>query len=300
MQKFYDKLLLGAAAIVFVLVAAWIFGGDSGDGFDKLPKAGPGKNYQPIGMDAPDVKTEVWERPRSQKSGNEWVYDLFTPPEIYYDEATKKFTVTPPVEGGARTETEHFPVALVQIKQDVFPLQLVGYDEDKRGVSTGHFENADTGEIFRARLTKAGGVFPNSAKRHLAALGYKLESFEVKRLNIESEGSMTLRDTVATATVVDEKTGASATLTNKRRLVRGMPFAVLRIVGSGETLELRAGAEFEAGGFRYTLLSVETDSVEIEQKSANTEAPETRKTLTPDTGTASIVEPAEPPNTPEP
>jgi hypothetical protein len=307
MQKFYDKLLLGFAALALALSAAWVFVLDNPAKAGASAVVAPGKDYQPIGMDAPEVKTEVWARPLAQKSGPEWIYDLFTPPEIYYDSATEKFTVTPPLSEDQRAALnalaepppeppkEVYPVALARIKQDVFPLQLVGYDVARDGGiarATGLFENAAAGEFFRARLTSEGKISPASSARKMAELGFALDSFNVERIRIKSEGSMTLVDTIATAVVRTEATGVLTTLTNKTRLTQGAPFAVLKIAGREEPLELRAGANFDAGGLRFTLLAINADSVEIEQKSDDAEVPPVKKTLTPEEPAAPVPDPA--------
>ncbi|MDR1789213.1 MAG: hypothetical protein LBR12_02460 [Opitutaceae bacterium] len=282
MRKFYDKLLLGLALLALALSAALCLP-QGGEDAASARLSVPSKPYEPAGMDAPVVKTELWERPAGQSAGPEWIYDLFTPPEIYYSVATKKFTVTPPLDAGAAASREApFPVGLLQIRQDVFPLQLVGYvGEGAR--ATGLFESAADGEGFRARLTKEGRVYPHSSKERFDALGLALEAFKCERVRIESEGSMPLYDTVATASVLIKATGERVTLTNKERLVRGAPAAVLRAEGLDAPLELRDGGTFDAGGFHYTVRSVTAVSVEIEQTPlapADPASEPVRKTLT--------------------
>src|SRR5947209_1707798 len=52
--------------------------------------------YAPVASDAPPVKVETWPAPPSQSRGREWIYDTFTPPEIFYHARTRQFTVKPP------------------------------------------------------------------------------------------------------------------------------------------------------------------------------------------------------------
>jgi hypothetical protein len=221
-----------------------------------------------------------------QSSGAEWVYDVFTPPEIYYDANSKKFSVTPPVAPPPETIKDvPFGVQLVQVKPDAFRLQLVGYIGSE-GDYRGNFENALTGETI---IGRAGKTIPS--------LGLTIKSFEVKKNKIESKDSMATYETEAVAVVVDTKTGDVVTLTNKRRRISGEPFAILKPEGSEQTVQHRAGESFEVGSAKYTIVSVtaEPPSVEIRKESADLKEPIT-KSLTPFVPVAPIPDsPAEAP-----
>jgi hypothetical protein len=240
--------------------------------------------YVPAGIDAPAVSTQTWPEPKAQTTGDRWIYEVFTPPEIYYDPATKQFTVTPPTNkiGDPPPPQPPFGVQLVQVRQDAFRLQLVGYiggEGDYRGT----FENAVSGETV---IGRAGKVFPD--------LGLTVKTFEVKRNRILSTDSMPIYDTEATAVVVDNKTGEEVTLTNKRRLIKGEPFAVLKADG-GEPVDYKAGATFSIGNARYTVGKVfaEPPSVEVTK-----EAPDLKESLTKTLTPHSSVDPVPVPPTP--
>src|SRR5690606_8501223 len=97
------------------------------------------------------VSTKTWPSAPEQSTGPEWVYDVFTPPEIYYDNVTKQFTVSAPFT--PPPQEPPFGVELIEIRPDVFPLQLVGYIGDE-GDQRGTFENALTGETIIGRTGK--------------------------------------------------------------------------------------------------------------------------------------------------
>lgn len=271
--KSQDKILCGAALLLLLASAGWTLLQNSK--LDALRNSSATTTtpsaYVPAGIDAPRVSTKTWPVAPSQTRGAEWIYDVFTPPEIYYSEATKQFSVTPPVVVVATTEVEApFGVSLVSVKQDAFRLQLVGYiggEGDYRGT----FEDTISGETGVGR---AGKVFPK--------LGLTIKSFEVKRNKIITKESMPVYDTVATAVVVDTKTGEEITLTNKKRLIKGTPIAVLKVGDAAETIEHKAGGTFTAGDATYTVVSVtaEPPSAEITKNSPSMKAPST-KTLTP-------------------
>lgn len=271
--KSQDKILCGVALLLLLASAGWTLLQNSklealrNSAANNVPQSA----YVPAGIDAPKVSTKTWPVAPSQTRGAEWIYDVFTPPEIYYSEATKQFSVTPPVVPLVIPEVESpFGVSLVQVKQDAFRLQLVGYiggEGDYRGT----FEDTISGETGVGRT---GKVFPK--------LGLTIKSFEVKRNKIITKESMPVYDTVATAVVVDTKTGEEITLTNKTRLIKGTPFAVLKVGEATETVEHKAGGTFTAGDATYTVVSVtaEPPSAEITKTSPTMKAPLT-KTLTP-------------------
>jgi len=230
------------------------------------------KTYAASGVDASIANTPPWPEAPSQSTGKLWVYNVFTSPEIFYNEVEKKFTVTRPKTGPDEPPPPPppFGVELVQVKLDAFRLQLVGYvgeGDDARGT----FENALTGETVIGR-----------AGKEIPSLGLKIKSFEVKRSRIISKESMPIYDTTATAVILDLKTREEVTLTNKARYIRGTPLAVLKADGATEATEHKADSKFTIGATTYTVLTVtvEPPSVQIVKESAELKEPVT-KTLTP-------------------
>ena len=273
--KSQEKIIFGVALLGLVATAAWIA--------LEIPKLNALRNapisnstptpYVPTGVDAPTVSTSKWPSPTPQTRGLEWIYDVFTPPEIYYTEATKEFTVTPPSTTGpviVIPVEKPFGVELTQVKQDVFRLQLVGY-VGKVTDALGTFENTLTGETLLAR---AGKKFP--------ALGLTVRTFEVQRKLVPAPDSMPIYETVATAVVVDDKTNEEITLTNKTRVIKGTPIAVLKVSDSDKTFEQKAATSFMVGLVRYTVLSVKIDpaTAEVRKESSDPKTPAVTKPLT--------------------
>lgn len=291
--KSQDKIVFGAALVVLLASAGWM--AMQGSKLSSLHTAGPsgagGEAYKPAGIDAPEVPTKTWPLAPAQTSGQEWVYDVFTPPEIYYNDVTKKFSVTPPKKNFEEPKFEiPFGVTLVKVRQDSFRLQLVGYIGGE-GDYRGNFENALTGETIIARSGK-----------ELTELGLKIKSFEVKRNKIITEDSMPVYETEATAVVVDLKTGEEVSLTNKRRYISGKPIASIKADGSDKPADYRAGDMFTAGDASYKVVAItyEPASVVIEKSAANLPAPLT-KTLTPAPTADAVPAPAaDPGQTPAP
>ncbi len=267
-----EKIIFGAALLALLAAGAWTF--------LQLPKLAALRKvsssstvqaaYVPVGLDASNVSTSIWPTAPAQTRGAEWIYDVFTPPEIYYNEATKEFSVTPPTTLVVEKPVEiPFGLELIEIKQDVFRLQLVGYVGNV-GSYLGTFENTVTGDTF---LAKAGKKVPT--------LGLTVRAFEVKRNLVPAKDSMPIYETIATAVVVDDKTGAEIMLTNKQRLIKGSPIAVLKATGSDKLFEQKAQTSFSVGDVNYSVGVVAADpaAVEVTKTAPSLKSPET-KTLT--------------------
>jgi len=273
--KSLDKILCGAALLVLLASLAWTLtqGGKKGGANGASRTNAEALRYVPANLSEFRVSTQVWAPPAAQSGGSDWVYDVFTPPEIYYDLANKRFTVTPPGSAEvvvAKPVEPPFGVELVQVKQDAFRLQLVGYT-GKPGNYRGTFENAVTGKTI---LGQAG--------RKIADLDLTIVSFEVKQNRTEQgTGKTVIIETEAVAQVSDDKTGEIFNLTNKSRLTKGTPIAYLKLDGSAEPVAYKAGATFTVGDATFTVTSVsfESNEVVVTKESPSLKQPVT-KTLT--------------------
>lgn len=227
--------------------------------------------YTATVAEAEVIKTDVWAPPSSQTRGRDWVYDTFTPPEIFYNSRTKHFTVKPPLsinEDGVVEEA--FGVELVSVRPEPFRLQLIGYVGE--GASArGTFENVATGEVI---LGTAG--------RRVPKLGLTIKSFEVKLVEIKAAGGMTTRQRIAYAVVVDDKTRAEVTITHRERHFTGGLSAFVAYADEAATRELRAGETFSRGDVTYRVekIFLTPATIEITKESPTLAQPD-RRTLTP-------------------
>ncbi len=168
-------------------------------------KAGPpieAAPYLPTERVPRDVGAAGWNRPPSQQRGGEWVYEMFTPPEIFYDPRSREFSVKPPAMLAPETEVIPAPVIAPPAP---FRLQLVGFVGGE-GSYLGTFENLATTEHILAR---SGRTLPD--------LGVTIRDFQVKRVRREPEDSMATSELMATAVVRDDRTGEDVVLTNLER-----------------------------------------------------------------------------------
>ncbi|MBI5693913.1 MAG: hypothetical protein HZC55_27890 [Verrucomicrobia bacterium] len=226
--------------------------------------------YAPTAPEAPPIKTEQWPAPPAQTRGRDWVYDAFTPPEIYYNPRSKGFTVRPPSSLLDEETTEAFGIELVAVRPEPFRLQLIGY-VGQPGSWRGVFQNAMSGEVF---LASAGHRLPNLA-------------LSIKRLDVDPQPialpeSMTTRQRVATAVIRDEKANRDITLTHRERTYTGTVFAFVAETGQTAAREVRTGDSFKIGEATFRVDRIETTppTIEITKESPSLLQPD-RRVLTP-------------------
>jgi hypothetical protein len=263
------KLLLAGAGLA--LVSAAVFAGLAWRAGSAGPIGRPaltGAPYTPVAVDAPVVKTETWDAPAPHPRGRDWVYDVFTPPEIFYHARTRQFAVKPPAGTGEDAPEVPFGVELIAVKRDPFRLQLIGYvgeENEARGI----FENLVSGEVF---LAAAGRRVPN--------LALSVKSFAVHREPVVIPDSMTVNQPVATAVIHDDKSRQDVTLTQRERHFTGSVFALVAPPGATVTREVRPGDAFQIGDATYRVESISLDpaAVEITKTAPSLDAPD-RRTL---------------------
>ncbi len=214
---------------------------------------------EPVSMPDPSEELQQeWASPRSQSRGPEWVYDLFTPPEIRFDGATRMFAVKPP-EDPARAEMTAPGVELVGVKRAPFRLQLLGFLGDD-GHFVGVFENRRTAEVF---LAGTGKLLPD--------LELRVAEFSVNRASRVAEG-MLVPPWVATAQVHDLHADSLTTLTaGELSLTDELSAVFATQEDDDETIgEYWAGEELESADrvYRVSRLRFDPPMAELTQVSA--------------------------------
>lgn len=226
--------------------------------------------YEPKAPDAPPIKTETWNNPPAQKRGRDWIYDTFTPPEIFYNTRSRQFTVKPPSSLVDEEAQESFGLELIAVRPEPFRLQLIGYVGGE-GNWRGTFQNVISGEVFLA-----------SAPRTVPGLNLAITSLEVKSQPIRMGESMATMQRVATAVVFDDKAGHAVTLTHRERHFTGTVFAFVSVPGERATREVRTGDMFKIDDATFRIGQIQTSppSVEIEKESPSLAQPD-KRVLTP-------------------
>src|ERR1043165_1804652 len=126
-----DKILIGSALLLAIASTAafgYLSMRHSGVPSGPIPQVQlADAPYAPTAPDAPPIKTETWAAPVAQTRGREWIYDAFTPPEIFYNARSKQFTVKPPSSLMDEEAQESFGVELVAVRPEPFRLHLTGF-----------------------------------------------------------------------------------------------------------------------------------------------------------------------------
>ena len=284
-----EKLYMGFALLLALASAAGF--GAMAVRHQAVPREAPTVQlsttpYTASAPDAPPIKTEIWKLPGAQSRGRDWVYDAFTPPEIFYNARSKQFTVRPPSSLTDEETPDAFGIELVTVRPEPFRLQIIGYVGEE-GNWRAMFQNVLSGEVF---LAAAGRRVPN--------LALTIKSLDVVSLPVTIPDSMTTLQRVATAVVGDEKAGRDVTLTHRERLYTGTVFAFVAEPGSSAAREVRTGDSFKIGEATYRVDRIETTppSIEITKESPNLLQPDHR-VLTPreveaaDDGTSAVPAP---------
>lgn len=177
----------------------------------------------------------MWAAPAVSDDPEAWGFDLFTPPIIYYDPETGRFSVASPeaVEVTTAPMAQPFGVRLVRVERQPYRLQLVGYagtPEDPLGI----FANEVSGEGIVAR---AGHRFGD--------LGIALESLVIRREELIVPESMPLREVVAEARIRDGNESRERLLSSNRPAWTDQPAATIIISATGEQREVVAGNQIE-------------------------------------------------------
>jgi hypothetical protein len=274
--KTKDSLYLALGGAVVLVAGFWAFLKQSDIAELRTSPTAPssGSAYEATTIAVTTPTSRTWEKASSQSAGERWVYDVFTPPAIFYNTETKQFTVVPPPPVGSVTDSittvvDEFGPVLVKVDQPLFRLQLVGYVGEGAN-ARGNFLNVQTGAV----------VFGTTGKK-LPELKLEIVRFSAERRVVQQASGTTLVFTEATAVVRDTETGVETTLDAKLRTPEGPLAATLRLPDGTEKI-VRTGDSFTFGDhtFRIGALQTTPPSVVV-SKESGASAPQTETLLIP-------------------
>lgn len=235
-----DVVALGSSGALFFATLVWALWSETA--VWNVPTAageiGPGVvKADPIGTAGGDRSDGVWPALPVSDDAEVWSFDVFTPPQIYFDRETGRFSVSAPeaVELGDDVLQSPFGISLVAVARQPYRLQLVGYagfPDEPWGI----FANEVTGE----------GIVAQQGFR-FADLGLELVDLEIKREDLIVPESMPLREIVAVAQVRDTQANRTMRLTSGYPAWTDRPTATVRIDHNGAQREVAAGNRLELG-----------------------------------------------------
>ena len=265
----YDKALFTLALGVLLCSAAgYLLTGQQRHVVSELPDL-PEVDipYRPVEQPArPTGALAAWKTPSSQSWNPKAIFEVFTPPLIYYHREANTFSLTPPLPTG--DAGKGFGVELVGIERELYRIQLGGFaqgpDSDARGPIVLLY-NEETGQLLRARR---GERF---AQEQFSLLDFQARKF----FKEQPDGSRILFEDVS-CHIFDERLNEEVVLsTSGKRRIRHAD-AIFRTSGDGSRIfKVREGETFKVNGHKYIVRAVDSENrtVEVEKLSGRQKEP---------------------------
>jgi len=188
------------------------------------------------------VQEAHWERPPGQSAGEEWIFEVFTPPIIYYHSGTQQFALTPP---SGNLKEEPFGLDLQSVDHELYRLQYAGYlGEEGRYVV--EIRDMETQTYFRG---KVGARFPEAE--------FSIKDFVVNAYVVQPQDSKSTPhlERVIQLVIWDERSAKSIVLTQEP-LIGEFPIVVVKDQ-YGAAHRVRSGECFTSGDAVFTLLDAD-------------------------------------------
>ncbi len=259
MKNHYDKLLFVLAVVVLAAAAGFVVTRPK-DGPADLPTltgASPtGQSFATPTFVPPTFNNAQW--PAAIDQGPEkdglWVYGVFTPPKIWWNEQEKQFEATPPVPPMVRPP---FGIEFVEVKRMPYRLQLTGSSELPDGGIRLIF--AEDGAATPLRALKGETVQGESLKFEI------LDAQSVRQ--VQEDGSINRRTVVKIKDLSNDKI---LELNDKERLYmdseREIVVRAIREPDQVWTFK-QAGGSFQYGEGTFTIreINFDTPAIKVEK-----------------------------------
>ena len=242
-------LAIGGAAFIGTSVLAYL----QQNKIERLEKPfdvpSKGEVFSPTAFKITPPESLQWADAPKQTAGENWRFEVFTPPQIFYNQETKQFTVIPPVRAEKKPAVvveevkPTFGLDLVKVEQPLFRLQLVGALGEGPS-ARGTFENQLTKEI----------IIGAKGKR-IDALNLEIVSFVSQRKRIKVKDGSDLIEDIVIATVKDTVTNLETQLDAKIRKTEGPITAAVK-TRLGEEKILRVGDKITEDNASFELLEL--------------------------------------------
>ncbi len=260
MRRQIERVALGLAGVVLLTSVLW-FGFLSSSHPDPQDHAMPlgSGDYQSMAVATVDGSESInWRAPEPMSRGKEWVYDVFTPPEVYYDAQSGKFRLTPPSREAAIMPVDDSRRRIVPgltlhtVDREAFPLQLIGFVGEP-GNYLGTFENRVTHETL---LLREGTV--------IDSLQMVVREFRVEQIAREIPESMTITERMAVAVIVDQRTGEETRLRQGEVALTSGRLAWVSLDENGKVMTVVEGELIDAGGEQFRIEKIRLAPPEVD------------------------------------
>lgn len=204
MNGFYDKIILAVGVLALAGSAGYYATSMTVDGDNAAAPTPGGADYETLSAKEISANFKNWPDPTSQDEAGNELYDVFTPPKIWWDPENQQFIFVPLED--PPPPAPPFGLRLTSFDQELYRIQLEAYFEDLSGeiskASIMFFDNK-TGTSFRG---KVGESFPEHDAEIL--------DFTVNKV-VNDDGSIRR---VPRVTILDRESGEKIQLTTEERL----------------------------------------------------------------------------------
>lgn len=122
MKKSYDKIIFIIALLLFLGSSGYYFTQESSGVDPSLKtKAPQGEMFKVIDIPVFEETKIIWENPIAQDEAGNELFEIFTPPKIYWDESNNVFDFEPP---RPPIEKAPFGLALLSIERELYRIQI--------------------------------------------------------------------------------------------------------------------------------------------------------------------------------
>lgn len=178
--------------------------------------------YQPVNLASENREMKSWDGPVSQSPGKNWIFEVFTPPIIYFDPRSNEWTLEPPVEEIEKDKP--LGLELLVFQREFYRLQYNGYLIVPAGGVKDTMILIDNLETEKGIYGRVGQRFENDQ--------FYILSFDVKRFLVESDNPIQTPyfDEHIRLIVFDERLGEEITLTGNKKKFKPQVKAVIRSI----------------------------------------------------------------------
>ncbi|NBB79418.1 MAG: hypothetical protein GVY36_08235 [Verrucomicrobia bacterium] len=279
MNKIYDKLLL---VIALLILAGGVFlylnASDNAEAVAAPANPEPAQNpYEPEPLPESNEADGNWPMANEQSSG--WLYDVFTPPQIFID-ADGQFSIVPITPPPPPVP---FGVYLAEIRRNLYRLQLEGYIEESATDASKTLLLFVDEEDQRQVRARPGDV--------VSEHGFEVRGFTVERVQTEDGGIQK----VATATIYDQRRDELLDLNHgEQRYDPGITVILRSEQDPSVEIELTdTPSDFQTPSGSYTLeeINLEDSFVTVKKHATEDRESETKKLFLTSTEPEDTVQP---------
>jgi hypothetical protein len=250
-----EKIAAYLAGMLCIIALIWaLFLGEASKDSVRVDSNSEETHYEVNSSVHGPIDSVAWGKPDSQ-GGLNWIFDVFTPPVIYYDEETGTFTVTPPFSDTSPVE-DSYDLELVGISSLPYRFQLVSY----AGIEGNYLLTLEDLETDRDVFCTPGDILDDQGIRILGFVEQRVVAVSVRT------GTTEAFDLIGEVTVEDQMSKEQYVLRLNQLTYLEDPVAQF-ITRAGELLYLVAGESWDSGKaiYKVTHVDLSSQSVSVEK-----------------------------------